>query len=401
LIDLDNNATTRPAPEVVAAMARCMQEAWQNPSSVHRGGQEARRLVELARVSVAGLIGAKPREVTFTSGGTESIDLAIRGTVGRLALGGGGVPVLVTTGVEHSAVGGLVEELVKQGACTRRLLAVDGDGRVRMEGARQMISGAAIVSVQWANNETGVIQPIGEIAALCREAGATLHCDGTQWVGKMPTDVAQAGVDLLTFSPHKFHGPKGVGVLWQRAGVQLRPVLMGTQEQGRRGGTENVPGIVGAGVAAGLAREFLAELGLRVRLGEMRDAFERRVVELTGGVTPGVRVNSAGSARLWNTSNIAFAGLEAEALLLALSERGVLASAGAACSSGSLEPSPVLLAMGIEPRVAHGSIRFSISRDTTWEELERAAGIIAGCVGRLAGVMPGGGERQWGMGNGQ
>jgi cysteine desulfurase len=263
-----------------------------------------------------------------------------------------------------------------------------------MEGARQIISGAGLVSVQWANNETGVIQPIGAIAERCRAVGAVFHCDATQWVGKMPTDVRGSGVDLLTFSPHKFHGPKGVGVLWQRAGVQLRPVLMGTQEQGRRGGTENVPGIVGAGVAAVLARAFLVEPGLRVRLGEMRDAFERRVVGLTEGITPGVRVNSAGAARLWNTSNIAFPRLEAEGVLLALSERGVLASAGAACSSGSLEPSPVLLAMGIEPRLAHGSIRFSISRDTTWEELESAAGIIAGCVGRVAGVMPGGGERQ-------
>jgi cysteine desulfurase len=390
MINLDHNATTPPAAEVVAAMHEALTRHWHNPSSVHRGGQEARHAVELARERVAALIGAKPRRITFTGSGTEAIDLAIRGT-----LAAGTRRVLVTTAVEHSAVRDLAGELERTGEAAVRRLAVDGAGRVRVEQLAEVITPeVGLVSVQWANNETGVIQPIGAIAERCRAVGAAFHCDATQWVGKMPTDVGEGAgsltpllppADLLTFSPHKFHGPKGVGVLWTRAGVRWRPRVMGTQERGLRGGTENVPGIVGAGVAAGLALEWLADERRRAGLGLLRDRFEAAVVNACDGA----RVNAAGAERLWNTTNIAFPKLEAEAILLGLSERGVLASAGAACSSGSLDPSPVLLAMGVPEELAHGSIRFSIGRETTAEELDRAVPLIAGCVRRLSGAMPG------------
>lgn len=381
MIDLDNNATTRPAPQVIDAMAACLRDTWHNPSSVHRAGQEARRLVELARASVAALVNTKPRQITFTSGGTEAIDAAIRGTLATQAR-----PILVTSRVEHSAVRELAEELRRDGRAEVRWLPVDADGRIKLDAAPELIRDASLVSMQWANNETGVLQPIAELAHLCRAAGTLIHCDATQWVGKMPTDMGggKPDVDLLTFAPHKFHGPKGVGVLWQKLGVRLKPTLIGTQEQNHRGGTENVPGIVGAGVAATLAGEFLADPTRRDALAAMRDRFEQHLLALTEPITPGVRVNSAGAPRLWNTSNIAFPRLEAEAILLALSERGVLASAGAACSSGSLEPSPVLLAMGIAPNLAHGSIRFSISRETSQAELDSAITTIADCIGRVA-----------------
>lgn len=353
-------------------MDAALREFWHNPSSVHRAGQAARQRVELARQSVAGLIGAKAREITFTSGGTEAIDLAVRGV---LAGREGG---LVTTRLEHAAVRDIAEDLEKSGRPVR-WLKVSRDGVVDLDDLRgALASRPSLVSVQWANNETGVVQPVGEIWEACRGAGVLFHCDATQWVGKEP--VAAPVGDLLTFSPHKFHGPKGVGVLWARGGVRLRPRVLGTQELGRRGGTENVPGIVGAGVAAEEARAWLAQPGPRQELAGLRDGFERAVV----GACPGAVVNGAGAARLWNTSNIGFPRLEAEALLMLLSEQGVCASAGAACGSGSLDPSPVLLAMGVEAAVAHGSVRFSLSRESTREDVERGAAVVAACVARLS-----------------
>lgn len=372
---LDNNATTRASEGVVRAAGRVMEECWGNPSSVHRMGQSARREVELARGAVAELIGGQAREVVFTSGGTESIDLAIRGRVAAT-----GKRAIATTRVEHEGVRGLAEELGRREGVEVRWLEVGKDGVVDVEKARGVIdAGLGVVSVQWANNETGVVQPVREIAEICRARGVTFHCDGTQWVGKMPADVGELGADLLTLSAHKFHGLKGCGALWVRNGVGLRARLAGVQELERRGGTENVVGIAGMGVAAREARAWLGDAGARERLGRMRDAFEREVLEGVSGAV----VNGAGAARLWNTTNIGFRGVEAEALLLMLSERGVCASAGAACSSGSLEPSPVLLAMGVEEEVAHGSVRFSLSRETTEEELREASGIVVECARRL------------------
>ncbi|MDX2132149.1 MAG: cysteine desulfurase family protein [Planctomycetota bacterium] len=386
MIDLDHNATTRPTPGVVEGVLHALREAWHNPSSVHRGGQAARARVELAREQIAALLAAHAREVTFTGSGTESIDLAIRGTLARLP-----APkrVLVTTPVEHAAVRDLASELAKAEGVEVRPLPVDPGGLVDPADVARLAQGAGLVSVQWANNETGAIQPIREIAEAARRAGCVVHVDATQWVGKEPADVGQgsgAWCDLLTCSAHKFHGPKGVGVLWARSGLGLRPRLLGTQELGRRGGTENVPGIVGAGLAADEARAWLADPALRAAQRGLRDLFESRV--LAGA--PGLRVNGPPDAgrRLWNTTNIAFPRLEAEAVLLLLSERGVNASAGAACSSGSLEPSPVLLAMGVPPEYAHGSVRFSLSRETTRDEIEHAATIVAQGVRTLAAGVP-------------
>ncbi len=375
VVYLDNNATTRPAERVVLEAARVAREAWGNPSSAHRVGQSARREVELARGLVAGLIGASARDVVFTSGGTESIDLAIRGRIAA-----SGRRAIATTRVEHEAVRGLAESLARHEGVEARWLPLGKDGVVDVEAARGMVDeGLAVVSVQWANNETGVVQPVAAIGALCRARGVAFHCDGTQWVGKMPADVGALGADLLTLSAHKFHGLKGCGALWVRRGVGVRASLVGVQELERRGGTENVVGIVGMGEASRLAEEWLGDGAARERLRAMRDGFERAVVDDVRGA----EAHGSGADRLWNTTNIGFRGVEAEALLLMLSERGVCASAGAACSSGSLEPSPVLLAMGVDEEVAHGSVRFSLSRDTTEDELREAAETVVECARRL------------------
>ncbi len=399
MIDFDHNATTRPGPEVIAAVTGALQRAWHNPSSVHRAGQEARALVENARRRIADLLGVRPRTITFTASGTESIDLAIRGALGAAPKDR---RVIVTTGVEHTAVRDVIDDLARRGLCERRLIPLRSDATPDLDGARALIDArTALVSVQWANNETGTIMPVAALAAMARAAGALFHTDAVQWVGRMPTRLlghapdpdhppapGELCADLLSASAHKFHGPKGVGFLYARPGVRLVPVLLGTQELGRRGGTENVPGIAGAGVAAELAARWLADPEGMRRGAKVRDRFEHRVQDLVPqavvnmpGAQSGTDPDSA--RRLWNTTNIAFPRLEAEAVLLALSERGLCASAGAACSSGSLEPSPVLLAMGIPEPLAHGSIRFSIGRDTTPDEADRAAEIVAGVVGPM------------------
>ena len=388
VIYLDNNATTQPSALVVAAVARGLQELWQNPSSIHRGGQAARQAVELARASCARLVGGKPREIVLTSGGTEAIDLGIRGVLA--ARRGGVVPTLVTSKVEHAAIRDLAEELERTKQASVKWLKLTSDGRIDLGGLDVIDANCGLVAVQWANNETGAIQPIGAIAKRCKEVGVPLLVDGTQWVGKLPTDVnsvdgVSEAIDLLVVSAHKFHGPKGVGFLWARQGVRMRPMLLGTQELGRRGGTENVAGIVGMGAACEEAIGFVSDAAERERVRELRDLFERAVLE----AVPDARVNGptgregARDERLWNTTNIGFPGLEAEALLLLLSERGVAASAGAACSSGSLDPSPVLLAFGVREAYAHGSLRFSLSKWTTRAEMEEAVRILVECVGRV------------------
>lgn len=403
VIYLDNNATTRPSEGVVRAVTGALSEFWQNPSSVHRGGQGARQKLELARKQLANLVGTKPRFITITGSGTESLDLAIRGSLlaqGRI--GGSrkrGAGALLTTEVEHGAVRELASALEREEGVRTLWAELEPGGRVRAESVRRLLEAnpdTGLVSVQWANNETGVVHPVHEIGRICREKGVVFHCDGTQWVGRMPATLAEGGgrpvegcepltVDLLTFSAHKFHGPKGVGVLYARGGVRISPVIHGEQELGRRGGTENVPGVVGAGVAAEEALAFLADPAGRERVGRLRDRFEAGILAAVGDAV----VNGHGSVeeRLYNTSNIGFPRLEAEALLLLLSERGVACSAGAACSSGSLEPSPVLRAMGVAPEVAHGSLRFSLSRETTEAEVAEAVGIVAACVERLRTSM--------------
>jgi cysteine desulfurase len=379
---LDNNATTRPLPEVVEAVRQCLEEDWGNPSSVHRVGIRARRRIELARESVARLIGAQEREILFTSGGTEAANLAILGT---LALREPGA-ILVTSRLEHSAVRETAEAWSRRGGEVV-WLEHRPDGLVDLERLAALLErrgdAIGIVSAMWVNNETGIIQPIAEIGALCRAAGVRFHTDATQWVGRMPTDVAAMQVDLVSFAAHKFHGPKGVGALYARRGVRVeRQIIGGPQERDRRGGTENVPGIAGMGVASDLARAWLATAD-RDRLANERDRLERGILERM----PDAAVNGAAAERLWTTTNIAFPRLEAEAILLLLSERGICASAGAACSSGSLDPSPVLLAMGVPPELAHGSIRLSLSRLTTAAEIDRALEEIPAAITKLRRSM--------------
>jgi len=383
MIYLDNNATTRPLESVVEAVRDAMTVRWHNPSSIHRPGQEARRVVELARRAVAELIGARPAEITFTSGGTEALGIAIRGALaaGRKK----GRCGIVTSLIEHAAIRDLLDLLARDGVEVA-LLPLDRAGVIDASAASELIDDStALVVCQWANNETGAIQPIEAIGAACRERGVPFLCDGAQWVGKMPTDVEALPVDMLAFAAHKFHGPKGAGALWQRRGVRLPPLHPGAQEQGRRGGTENVPAIAGFGAAATSAGEWLTEPEARRAGAALRDRFEAAILkQVEGAVVNGPRDPEA---RLWNTTDIGFPRLEAEALLMQFSERGLCASAGAACSSGSLDPSPVLIAMGVPTEVAHGSIRFSLSRESSQEEVDEAVRIVAESVERLRASM--------------
>lgn len=386
-IYLDNNATTRPAAAVVEAMTECLRESWANPSSIHRAGQAVRQRVELARESVAKLVGCSERDLIFTSGGTESANLAIMGSLHAQR----GRRVVVTSRLEHSAVRETAHALAEQGV-EIVWIGSSSDGLVDLDELSTVLerrhAEIALVSIMWANNETGVVQPVERIGELCRARGVRFHSDATQWVGRMPVQLQSLPIDLLSFAAHKFHGPKGVGGLAIRRGVRItREIVGGPQERDRRGGTENVPGIVGMGVAAELARAWLATDD-RTRLAAMRDSFEHRL----RSAIPECRVNGAASPRIWSTTNIGFPRLEAEALLLLLSEKGLCASAGAACSSGSLDPSPVLLAMGVPAEIAHGSIRLSLSRDTTEGEIDQAAAILIAAVARLgrssARVLP-------------
>jgi len=378
VVYLDNNATTRPAPEVAAAMWPFLTERYGNPSSIHRLGQESRAAVDQARSQVAALIGSNPNEIYFTGGGTEAINTAIVGLLKNRR------PRrrIVTSSVEHSATRELCEALAKEGAEIVEI-PVNSEGLLDFGALEAALNDqTALATFMWANNETGVIFPMERISELCRARQIPLHCDGTQAVGKIAVDVKRMGADAMSFAAHKFHGPKGVGALYARRGLRLPALIVGgPQEIGRRGGTENVPGIVGMGAAAELAGTHLGEMRC---VAELRDRFERRVL----AEIPETRVIGRVDPRLPNTSNIAFAKLEAEAILLLLSEKGICASAGAACSSGSLEPSRVLLAMGIPPAIAHGAVRFSLSRFTTAEEIDKALEILPAVIDRLRRVLP-------------
>ena len=380
-IYLDNNATTKPADDVVAAMTESLRSGWANPSSMHRSGQAVRRQTELARESVCRLIGCRDRELVFTSGGTEAANMAVRGSLAALPQR----PVLVTSRLEHHCVRE-VAEAVEQRGSEVVWLPNDSRGLVDCGALEELLTArageVALVSIMWANNETGVIQPIEAIGRMCREQGVRFHSDATQYVGKVPVEVTSLPIDLLGFSAHKFHGPKGIGALYLREGVRIAPQMIGgPQERERRGGTENVAGIIGLGATAKLASVWLAT-NERERLRALRDSFERRLREALD-----VSINGTEAPRLWNTSNIGFAKLEAEAILLMLSERGVCASAGAACSSGSLEASSMIAAMGVPPELAQGSVRFSISRDTAEKEIDAAVGIIGEVIAKLRATL--------------
>jgi cysteine desulfurase len=381
-IYLDNNATTQPAPEVVAAMQQTLTELWANPSSVHRAGQAVRRRVELARQSVAKLIGCTERDLVFTSGGTEAANFAVLGSLCALP----DRRVLVTTQIEHSAIRASARKLADDGV-EIIWLPNDDDGVIDLNALTDVLNKRtaeiALVAVMWCNNETGVIQPVKEIGSLCHQHGVRFYTDATQWVGKMPVDVSKWPIDLLSFASHKFHGPKGVGGLYIKPRTRVVPQCIGgPQERQRRGGTENVPGIVGMGIAADLAQHWL-QSSERDRMTATRERFEHAICEAVEGAA----INGAGASRNWNTSNIAFTGLETESILLMLSEKGVYASGGSACASGSLEASPVLAAMHLPAERANASVRFSFCRHTTDDEIDRAVEIITGVVNRLRATL--------------
>ncbi|MCR9075424.1 MAG: cysteine desulfurase, partial [bacterium] len=348
--------------------------------------------LEHARGQVAKLLGARSRDITFTGSGTEAIDLSIRGVLGALGRVSPEKTLIITNELEHSAVRNLCKQLSDLGRAQVEMIPIEPGGRVSVDGLDALLRAhrdrVALVSVQWVNNETGVIQPVHAIGELCRSAGVVLHCDATQWAGKMPTDLGGEDapkIDLLNCSAHKFHGPKGAGALYVRRGVRLLPTMPGSQELGRRGGTHALPAIVGMGAAAEVAMGWLSDAGERERMLSMRDRLESGILERC----PGAQINGDRDGRIWSAVNVGFPGLSSEALLLALSERGVYVSAGAACASGSLEPSPVLLAMGVPERVAYGSIRLSLSRDTTEAEIERGCDEVGRVVAQLSRAMPG------------
>ena len=358
-IYLDNNATTQVAPEVLEAMLPCFWEHYGNPSSAHVLGLLAEGALVQARDQVAALLNCQSAELVFNSGGTEGLNHAFRGVFEAFP----GKRHFVTTAVEHSAVLALVEWLRRQGAEVT-VLPVDREGRLDLALLEASIrADTALVSVMAANNETGVCFPLEEIAAIVKAKGALFHVDATQVIGKMPLDLAQLPVDLLNLSAHKFHGPKGVGALFIRRGLRLKPFMVGGhQERGRRGGTENLPAIVGLGKAAELAQaQWPAMEGVR----RLRDGLEARLK----ASCPGLCVHGEAGLRLPNTSFLGFPDLEGEALLLGLSQLGICVATGSACTTGQKEPSHVLRAMGVETRLALGTLRLSLSRYTTEAEL--------------------------------
>jgi len=374
-IYLDYNATSPLSTGVIDAISRAMREDFGNPSSIHAYGQRAKAAVDQARSDVAALIGADSMEIVFTSGGTEADNLALRGAFDTLAPSGR--RRIVTSGIEHEAILNTVKALAARGADVVTLPA-QRDGIIdpaSVEAATDKET--AVVSIMLANNEIGTIQPVAEIAARTRASGALLHTDAVQAGGKIPVSVKDLGVDLLSLSAHKFGGPKGVGAIWIRKGVRLTSQATGgRQERNRRGGTENVPGIVGMGVAARLARESMAA---SAAVGVLRDRLENGILTAVQGTS----VNGARDRRVPNTTNISFDGLEAESLLIALDLEGVAVSTGSACSSGTLEPSHVLKAMGLPQAFARNSLRFSLGSSTTAADIDFVVGVLPRLVTKL------------------
>ncbi len=376
-IYLDHNATTPTAPEVVEAMLPYFGERFGNPSSVHAAGREARAAVDGARRSVAELAGAAPDEVVFTSGGTESDNLALRGVMTRAVARGR--TALVISAIEHPAVLRAADGLAKEGVQVLAL-PVDKDGVVRPSDVREALAAhpVGLVSIMAANNETGSLQPVGELAALCREAGVPFHTDAVQAAGKVPLSVAGEGVDLMSLSAHKLYGPKGVGALIVRRGLRVSPTALGgKQEKGRRAGTENLPAIVGMGVAARMA---LAELATEpARLG----ALKRYLWEGISRAIPGAHLNGAPARTLPSTLNVSFEGVDGEALILGLDLEGIYVSSASACSSGSVEPSHVLTAMGRDFDLARSSVRISLGRSNDRAQMDRVLEVLPAVVGRI------------------
>jgi cysteine desulfurase len=370
MIYADANATTPLLPEVLDAMLPWLGSSHANPSGSYAAAKRARAAIDHARGEVAALIGAEPEEIVFTGCGTESVNTALRSLD---ALCGPGMAVV--SAIEHSAVLRCVDKLPR----VTHLACVDGGGRLDLESFREALEGAAFVSVMAANNETGVIQPLREVVEMAAARGLPVHTDAVQAAGKIPLDVKSPGVDLLSISAHKFHGPTGVGALYVRGGLKFEPLLRGGgQEGGRRSGTENLAGIVGMGAAAAIAAR-----GLPAGVAALRDAFEQRVLAEVSGVMR----NGDGDHRLPNTSHLSFDGCDAAGLLILLDEAGVACSAGSACMTGRQRPSHVQLAMGIPESRARSSLRFSFSRLNTLDEANHAAQLLAKAVEKLRRVQ--------------
>ena len=378
---LDHNATTPPDPLVVEAMARCLRDVWGNASSIHHYGQQAKALMDDARAAVAALVGGDAAEIVFTGGGTESDNAAIRGAAE--ALEPAGRRHLITTAIEHEAVLNSMKALARRGWRVTHL-PVDAGGIVSPDRLREAITDdTALVSVMHANNEIGTLQPIAALAAIARERGALFHTDAVQTAGKVAIDVRALGVDLLSLSAHKFYGPKGAGALWVRRGVRLLPfVTGGRQERGRRAGTENVPALAGLGVAAELARRKMSVES--PRLAALRDRLERGIL----AAVPDTARNGAAEPRVPNTTNVSIDRVEAESLLIGFDLDGIAVSSGSACSSGTLEPSHVLKAMGYPHARTLGSIRFSLGASNSEADVDRVLDVMPRLVDKLRSLSP-------------
>lgn len=376
---LDNNATTKIAPEVLEEMTSYLTEFYGNPSSMHTFGGHLHRKIEDARGKVASLINADPSEIIFTSCGTESDNTAIMSAVESLPR----KKHIITTKVEHPAVLNFCRHLARKGYRTT-YLPVDHHGKINLDEFSKVVDDdTAVVSIMYANNETGVIFPIQEIAKFLKERKIIFHTDAVQAVGKIPIDMNKIQIDMLTLSGHKLHAPKGIGALYVRKGTRFHPYIIGGhQEKGRRGGTENVASIIALGKASELALN--SQEDEIKQLTRLRNKLESSLSKCC----PDVRVNGDTNNRLPNTTNISFEYVEGEAILLRLNEFGICASSGSACSSGSLEPSHVLRAMGIPYTAVHGSIRFSLSRYNTEEEIDKVIGIMPGIIKELRQMSP-------------
>lgn len=379
VIYVDNNATTKVAPEVFEAMLPYFKEYYGNPSSMHTFGGKVDSSIKEARRSVASLLGAAPEEIVFTSCGTESDNTAIWAAI----LSNPDKKHIVTSRVEHPAVKNLFEYLSKNGYRVT-FIPVDSKGRLDMDYLyKNLTDNTAIVTIMWANNESGVIFPIEKISQIVKETGAVFHTDAVQAVGKVPIDLNKIDVDMLSLSGHKLHGPKGVGALYVRKGTKFSPFLIGGhQESGRRGGTENVASIIGLGKASELASAYMEEENTKVK--QLRNKLESELLKQI----PNTIINGDRENRLPNTTNVSFEYVEGESILLMMDELGICASSGSACTSGSLEPSHVLRAMGVPFTAAHGSIRFSLSIYNTEEEIDFIIEKLPPIIKRLREMSP-------------